>query len=757
MPKQGQHAEVNTFIQGLITEASPLNFPPNASKAEDNFVLNNDGTRDRRFGMDFEDGFSLVPIPGFDPLSLATGVFKWKSVSGFPDREFLVLQFGNILSFYDASVEILSTNGFIGEFAIFSFPTDVSYSFASIQGNLVIAAGTDTIVVVSYDSIAGTFSTASQRITVRDVWGIEVPGSLYETDPSYRNGINDNHRYNLYNQSWGIPRKGPVEGVNDPCTIYHNALAVDPSNVESVWTGINFQAGISGADPFERMYPDLYKARLGADNKATKGYFIIDLLRRGQSRATAVFDNLTKYAPELHVINPAFPSDLTKDGATLLTEFAGRVFYSGFNGEVTGPDIRSPNLSNFVVFSRLVSNIPDITKCYQVGDPTSRENSDLVDTDGGFIRIAGADNIIAIENMETQLVVIANNGVWSITGGNEFGFSATNYKVSKLSAYGGTSKTSITRDGGRLFFWADDGIYVISKNQYGELQITNITQTTIQKFYNAISNVNKRKVIGIYDPSNKKLRWIYPDELGVAIKELILDLSTNAFYTHSISNMNDAIGITGTFTIPPFGQVISNDSVVSNTDLVFSNTDAVVVPSTTRSSGIQSVKYVTLVFKDGAYSYTFSAYTNSRFIDWEQFDMIGADAAAFLETGEVVAGDTAVAKQVPYLITHFLRTENGVSGTEFLHPSSCMVRSMWDWSNSNNSNKWGKLFQAYRYKKAFIPLDANDIVDTGFLTVKTKNKLRGRGSAFSLRMETEPLKDCRILGWSLTVNANTIA
>ncbi len=43
-----------SFIKGLVTEASPLTFPENASIDEQNFVLNRDGSRSRRLGIDYE-------------------------------------------------------------------------------------------------------------------------------------------------------------------------------------------------------------------------------------------------------------------------------------------------------------------------------------------------------------------------------------------------------------------------------------------------------------------------------------------------------------------------------------------------------------------------------------------------------------------------------------------------------------------------------------------------------------------------------
>src|SRR5690554_5614941 len=93
--KQQQRAEINTFIQGLITEASPLNFPENASKDEENFELNRDGSRNRRLGMDVESlGIyrdTGISTEGINEAGISA--FKWEEVSGDPSLEFLVLQF----------------------------------------------------------------------------------------------------------------------------------------------------------------------------------------------------------------------------------------------------------------------------------------------------------------------------------------------------------------------------------------------------------------------------------------------------------------------------------------------------------------------------------------------------------------------------------------------------------------------------------------------------------------------------------------
>ena len=60
MPQSKTPVELTSFSKGLITEANPLTFPPDASVDEQNFVLNRNGTRSRRLGMDWEDGYTQV-------------------------------------------------------------------------------------------------------------------------------------------------------------------------------------------------------------------------------------------------------------------------------------------------------------------------------------------------------------------------------------------------------------------------------------------------------------------------------------------------------------------------------------------------------------------------------------------------------------------------------------------------------------------------------------------------------------------------
>ena len=762
MPKPSQKVEVNNFIKGLITEASPLNFPENASYDEENYELNRDGTRNRRLGIGYENDYSLVTSPAsFTTYSVNnTTSFKWIAVAGNADQNFLVVQSNKSLSFFDIGADSISRDGYKGKIEVTSFPADTQFSFTALEGRLVVAAGVESIAIVEYDGT--NFTVTYDTIKVRDVWGVEVLTiPQYETDISYRGAFTPAHGYNLQNQSWGIPRKSEAGTLSDPTTIYNSALGVYPSNSEAVWPGLQFQPVSSGVTPFERIYTNLYTEVLGAEQSSAKGYYIIDLLKRGTSRMQAFADNKTKY-PQLTYSTVTLPTDTTSGGATVVAEFSGRVWYSGFNGQVTDGDKRSPNLANFAVFSQLVRSRQDFTHCYQAGDPTSREGNDIVDTDGGFVRITGANKIVGMINLGSALVVLADNGVWSVVGGSDYGFSATNYKSTKLSSFGCIAPNSIVVEGGRAFFWSEDGIYVIAKDQFGALIVTNITDKSIQSFYEEIDNPVKALAKGVYDPVAKKVRWMYKEGSAFTsssvAKELIMDTTIGAFYVNRYNRAaGNSVEIVDLFASEALRRGIVKDMVYVGTDQVLSGTDTVTVDTTVQQSGIQSTRYLVAVSYNGGLYYTIAYLSNSQFRDWYEVDNIGVDAEAYVVTGAVTGGDSAVAKQVPYLVTHFRKTERGV--TSDLVPdkqSGCLMQSQWDWSTNNLSRKWSTPQQVYRYRRAQYITGITDEYDNGFDVVTSKSKVRGRGRAFAVRYETEPYKDCQILGWRLSVNGNAL-
>lgn len=756
MAKQSVRAEINSFIKGLITEASPLNFPPDASLDEQNFEANRSGIRERRLGMDFEDDFSLIDLEISPEVlsTLAFSSFYWESAGGEAENKFIVVQIGNLLKVFDSTAPSISLNGFKGDIPLTTLSTTVKVSFTAVDGNLIVASGEDFVTVIKYNADTEVFTTEIGRLKVRDLWGVEVVGSQYETDVKYRAATAPTeHIYNLRNQSWAIPRRGQGSGSQNPIDIldyYFDRLGVYPSNSEVVWSGMTFRGDVS--PPAEIFASNIIRETLGADNLAPKGHFIIDLLRRGESRLEAVTANQSTF-PELVYPVTSLKEDRTVGGPKVVAEYAGRVWFGGFGGRVVDGDARSPDLSSYVAFSQLVNNTQDIFKCYQEGDPSSRDTSDLVDTDGGYIRISGAYGIQYMASLGKELIVLSTNGVWSVMGTDNSGFTATSYQSKKLSSFGCISASSVVLEGDNLFYWSEDGINVITRNQYGDLVVQNITQETIQTFFERITSDQKVDVIASYDPFDRRIRWLF--RLDEKTIELVFDLSLTAFFINRIFDIEgEHIKIISMVRGEQISRGQLTVDVVLGGDPVEVGVDQVQITLGDIRTGVQASRYITIV-KDISTSYlTFSLYKNAQFRDWFSFDNQGIDAKAFLLTGSVTGGDSALHKQMPYLIMHFIRTEEGVFENEPINQSSCLVRTQWDWANSSNSGKWQPFFQAYRYRRPYFISGPSDPYDNGLETTVTKNKIRGRGRAFSVYMETEEFKDCRIIGWVLDVNGN---
>jgi hypothetical protein len=180
VPKQSAKVEVNTFVKGFITEASPLNFPANATRDEENFVINPDGTRSRRLGIDAFGTQIFTGITEADVQNIPPHSFVWKNVAGDSNRNIVVIQGGYNLYFFDL-LEGVDQPVYLGLIDITSLEGTYSplarVSFTSVDGILIVAGGGESIGILEYlpDFIGPglPITLEAQRIQVRDLWGIE--------------------------------------------------------------------------------------------------------------------------------------------------------------------------------------------------------------------------------------------------------------------------------------------------------------------------------------------------------------------------------------------------------------------------------------------------------------------------------------------------------------------------------------------------------------------------------------------------------
>lgn len=770
--------EVNRFIAGLITDANPLTFPKDASSDEENFILNIDGSRQRRLGLDFEDSAQQITTtistaePGFSS-------YKWDNAGGDPAKSLLVIQIGNEIKVFDLDITPISS-GLIYTFLFSAADPTVNFGYATIDGTLVVVTGQKQPQTFVF-AAPSTVTTSSQTLLVRDLFGVEdfISVDLYDNIGVRPSSTTNAHTYNLRNSTWAISRpQGSTEAVDDPITYFFaNSSSLYPSNSDTVNYALYPDATDTGGPTLKRFFAvDLVKNPRGSI-AAPKGYFIIDALARGPSRLAQEAANRALYSLDFSV--SSLPTDTTPGGASCIAEFAGRAWYGGFSGQLTSGDKNSPHMSSYLLFSKLVKTPNDVIKCYQEADPTSDDQSDLVATDGGFVRINEAFGIQAIINVGTSLIIMAKNGVWRLYGGNNYGFDPTNYVVERITDHGIVSLNSLIVVDNTVMFWGEDGIYHIHPNDSGMWVSDNITFGSNQTLYESIPISDKQKAKGAFDSFERKVRWVYYNRLSdtTETKELVLDINLKAYYQNAIKQFTGTAlpRLLTPFKVNPYTITLTTTPiVVATVQVQDSAVDVVQTIPNVLGNAIKEIGYLVVTQLSPVIKYTFAFYRNANFRDWFSQDSVGVDAAAYVITGyysdapsvnsyTVTKYDNFTRyKQVPYIHVHCRRTETGfeedINGDlQPLNPSSCIMQAMWEWSNSVNSKRWGNANQVYRYKRLYMPVDANDPFDTGFATIVTKNKLRGKGKVLSLKFSTEPYKDLHLYGWSLDISvADTV-
>lgn len=487
-----------------------------------------------------------------------------------------------------------------------------------------------------------------------------------------------------------------------PINTYFTVNSVYPSNAQ-IWH--------VGKDASGNFSPgDLDKVYFG-NTPAPKGHFILNAFDRDRdavSGLTGITDD----------------RDYDSSRPSTVDSFAGRVWFSGTTSQDSGGNI---------YYSQIITDTAKAGRCYQEQDPTAETFNQLLDTDGGVIKIPEVGTVIKLNEVGSGIAVLASNGVWHIAAGSQ-GFTPSSFIVNKISDLGATSRTSVVEAEGAVYFARRDGIQAIARNEFG-VQLNNITDNKIKTLINNLSDAAIEYMYGEYDSIEKKIYWLYNDSDsydGLTFRYkynrmLVFDLRLQAFLTYTIGELGaDSPHISGMVKV---------------------------------SNG---VKFVTFVPNTGSTSYqvTFTDFKDTNFRDWATEDSgDGIDAAAYAVVGYETLGDPSKIKQA-HVLTYMNFTGTGFTteGSDIVPvgDSSCLMRAEWDWATSSAANKYSSQQQIYR-PRLYIPADASDPYDYGELLVTAKTRIRGRGRALSLRFDSEEDKDLQLVGWttSFTAKATT--
>lgn len=773
MPQQLASSVENNFTKGLITESTGLNFPENAATDCDNVDFTLIGDVLRRGGINYENNFTTATI---DRTNSGISSYKWNNVGGDGSTQFVVVQVGGTVHFYNSSTantgnpvstqKLTSILDLTGHVATGFFDYTQEAQFADGNGYLFIFHPSCDPLYCTYDPVAVTVTAAFIDIQIRDFVGIPevgVPDSLRSSV------LTLGHYYNLYNQGWttgnawsatssssvsagtgvkvftiqaGLPITGGQTIYLTGGGVGFSKIAAFMNATVSSYSGTTLTVNVTSISGY---YPFTYSTwtmtpisvSLIGDFKTDTGVYPSNGDQWWYFKnASGVFDPATTVAnvslgvgtaPRGHVVISAFNQfRSTSSGIDGLTDivtparpsngcwFQGRIWYTGVVGsmQATGSADFTTWTEN-IYFSQIVDGTNDFGKCYQENDPTSEELNSLLPTDGGVITIAGSGPIYKLFPIQNAIFVFAANGVWYLTGSQGIGFAANDYTIVKISAVPSISCTSYVDVQGLPYFWNEEGIYTVSPASQGG------------SLFGSPLHVNPFEVNPL---TVGTIQTLY-DDIPVSCKKFVrgayhsVDYIVQWLYRDTEAN-----------TTP--------DRYDYNKILNYSTVNKAFYPYTidNTADSINSILYVNSPggtnAAPSAFKYFASDGSVCSFADQIDHDYHDWDDKAY--TGYFVTGyklrGQAITKFQPQYIQVYTRT-NGEA-------SAYTIQGIWNFANNRNSGKWSSqqtITQALTY------------FDTTFRRIK----IRGSGYALQFKITSVDEMPFDIQGWAVVDTVNT--
>jgi hypothetical protein len=278
------------------------------------------------------------------------------------------------------------------------------------------------------------------------------------------------HNYNLRNQGWPYTfacarhedgnetSSGDNDSVQvtDPVRHTHDKVNFYPSNADIIYL-----AKLGAADKPEAIgsySPWSLRKNATGNTLAARGHFVINAFDRNRQAVSGINS----------IYNP--DRDKEEDRPVSVAFYAGRVWYCMPDGRL--------------YFSQTLGDLIHAGHCYQEADPTAEDINELVATDGGEIDITGISRALKLMPVRAELIIMSDNGVWSVSGASDKGFTATDQEIRKITNIGAVGRETVVTAEGTIFYWSTGGIYTLVENEAtGFLEPQNITENTIQTLY----------------------------------------------------------------------------------------------------------------------------------------------------------------------------------------------------------------------------------------------------------------------------------
>lgn len=700
MTQQTAVSVENSFIKGLVTEATGMNFPEQAVTETLDCIFDIDGSVYRRTAFDLEENFTTKTI---DRSNRVIKEYLWQNVAGNGGTTVVVMQIGATLYFYETDgTGIFSTGAQTTTVALTPvsgapLPDAVEVQFCDGNGYLIVTHPYCDPMRIAYDNQAHVATATTVTLQIRDFEGAVNDVLAVDARPTSTLGALDKyHHYNLLNQGW-----------NDTnLATWDTAQTTMPSNADVMWQFVDTTNVFSATTA---IISGVYAGNTPAPN----GHYILNLANQDRTAASGIASLVNTTTGFQRPSVCAF--------------FAGRVFYAGVN---------FVGFNSNIYFTQILQNTLQYGNCYQQNDPTSADLFDLLPDDGGVLSIPEAGTIYKMQTVPGGLAIFAANGAWFLTGSTGLGFEANDYALLKIADVPTISDTSFVNVNGYPAWWNAEGIYILQGNDSGTMPVVkSLTWDTFKTFYDGIPVTSKRYVRGFFDKTDGLVRWLYRSTVTTDLnatyeydRVLNFNIRTNAFYPWTITD-NGAVKVHGILSTELITRPVAVLNVVDSSvdNVVDSLSDQVITFADSGNDAQQFDKYlVSYPNGSGSYNITFGERTDDTYRDWFKYDNFGVNFVSYLITGYKLRGQ-GIRKFQSNWVLIFSRLDDAVS---------YKFQGIWDYATTGSgTGRWS----------------TNQLVghtNLSYSNAFRRLKVRGHGKSLQFRVSSVDNEPFDIIGWS---------
>jgi hypothetical protein len=267
-----------------------------------------------------------------------------------------------------------------------------------------------------------------------------------------------------------------------------------------------------------------------------------------------------------------------------------------------------------------------------------------------------------------------------------------------------------------------------------------MTAPVIEDTWNGITAANQENIQTAYDDAKKRLYVLYRESATLAHtydRSLVFDFKNQGWYRLGF-NYGAAAGVISMFAITDADSSESNQKIKFQCELTATTVDTCDM-------------------------------NQSAYLDFDGLE----SPLPYLVTGWETEYGFQRRKQAPLITVYNKRTGTGwtdAGGGDWSEDNagSTLMTPFWDWTeavewdsyttptaqqpwsaqadNYGVSGKIGKQVETYRHTRNPVILAASDV--TGYPVIVTRNKVRGRGRALSMRFDGAATKDSHLLGFT---------